>query len=142
VSTVSWTIPGDVDGPKTVWVRYRDGAWNASEPLSATVILDQAPPPAPTNLRKQSCEKSGSNRKVTLTWDGNAAADANFLGYRLYRSVNDAPYAVLKTVSGQSADDVHGWAENSVRFIVRAYDKAGNESGDSNVVSFTKSSCS
>jgi hypothetical protein len=87
------------------------------------------------------CTISGTNRTVQLTWG--AATDTNLNGYRLYRSVDSGPFVAVSTIGigVQEATNVHKKNLGSVRFIVRAYDKAGNESVDTNTRSFSKNSC-
>lgn len=136
--TVAWTIPSG-DGSKTVYARFRDGAGNTSAALTASVILDQAVPTIPGDLRKVNCSMSGSDRTVSLTW--NSSTDANFQGYRLYRSIDSSAFDPISTTTTLSGGNTHKKNPNSVRFIVRSYDKAGNESGDSNIRTFQKNSC-
>jgi hypothetical protein len=138
-SNVTWTIPTG-DGPKNVYARFHDSQNNTST-RSGVIALDQTRPPTITNLRPVSCALSGSNRTVSLTWDGNATSDANFLGYRVYRSIELATFSALLTTGAQSATDTTSKSYTSVRYLVRAYDKAGNESGDSNVLSYSKNNC-
>jgi type II secretory pathway pseudopilin PulG len=133
----SWTIPAG-DGTKTVYARYKDGVPNTSLPVSASIVLDRTVPSSPANNRKVSCGISGSTRSATLTWD--AAGDTNLQGYRVYRSDNGGSYVLRQTVSGQTASDISSKTDN-VSYVIRAYDKAGNESANSNVRTFTKNSC-
>ncbi len=137
-TTTTWTIPPG-EGTKAVYARFRDGAANTSAITTESLILDQIKPSIPANLRKSACNLHGMNRTVTLTWD--AASDANFLGYRLYRSINSATFQGVATTSTANVSDTTQKSLNSVRYVVRSYDRAGNESGDSNVLSFSKNSC-
>lgn len=137
-STVSWTIPNG-EGTKTVHARFRDYAGNFSSVYTTNVVLDQTPPTIPSNFRVVSCTLSGNDRTVSLAWD--ASTDTNLLGYRLYRSVESASFQAVLTTSSLSASDTERKSHGSVRYMVRAYDKAGTESGDSNVLSFSKNQC-
>lgn len=137
-TTATWTIPTG-DGSKTIFARFKDGNGNTSAAQSSALILDQSKPTKPGNLRKASCSLGGTDRNVTLTWD--AASDTNLLGYRLYRSIDSAPFQSVTTNAGLQASDTTRKNLNSVRYIVRAYDRAGNESEDSNAISFSKNSC-
>lgn len=137
--TVTWTVPAG-DGTKTIQARFRGTDNECSDILTDSVTLDQtSPDPAPANLVASSCTLSGQNRDVTMTWS--SSSDANLLGYRLYRSIDSGPFEAISTVGSTSASDSTAKNHNSVRYMVRAYDKAGNESDDSNTLSFAKNSC-
>jgi hypothetical protein len=138
-ANVTWSILSG-DGTKTIYARFHDSAGNVGV-VSGTIVLDQTKPPTITNLRIVTCTFSGSSRAINFTWDGNATTDANFLGYRLYKSIELASYTQLFTTGSQSASDTDSKSYSSVRYLVRAYDKAGNESLDSNALSFSKNSC-
>lgn len=137
-STVAWSVPAG-DGPKTVYTRFRDGAGNVSPVLRSTVVLDRTPPTVPQALAQASCTLSGSNRIVSLTWS--TSSDANLSGYRLYRSVDSGPFVSVVTTSSASASDTSRKSSDSVRYLVRAYDKAGWESADSTVKTYAKNAC-
>ena len=138
-ANVTWSIPSG-DGTKTVYARFHDSSGNLSV-VSGVIVLDQTKPPTITNLRTVTCTISGSNRIVSLTWDGNATTDTNFLGYRVYKSIELGAYAQLLTTGSQSANDTDSKSYSSVRYVVRAYDRAGNESLDSNALPFSKNNC-
>jgi hypothetical protein len=76
---------------------------------------------------------------VTLTWP--ASSDVHLSGYRLYRSINDGGFESVTTTSTTSAGDTSKKSEASVRYIVKAYDRAGNESADSSQVTYARNSC-
>ncbi|HVE93018.1 MAG TPA: hypothetical protein VNE62_12080 [Actinomycetota bacterium] len=137
-TTVSWTVPGG-DGTKTVWARFVDGAGNRSSVVQGSIVLDQTKPTAPGSLRTASCSISSDTRSVSLTW--NASTDANLSGYRLYVSVNSDPFQFVAPTSSTSITSTSSKSMQSVRYMVRAYDKAGNESPDSSILTFTKNSC-
>jgi hypothetical protein len=137
-STVTWTIPAG-DGSKTIHACFVDGAGNTSADSSAAIVLDQTKPSVPGNLRKSSCSINGNDRTITLTW--NASTDANLLGYRVYKSINQGAFVTLLTTVSQSATDTDSKSYNSLTYRVTAYDKAGNESGVPNDLSFSKNSC-
>lgn len=147
-AVVPWTVP-DGDGSKTITVRFRDAAGNLSATVSKTILLDQTRPTAPTGLTKASpCDRQV--RLVTFTWT--AAADANLVGYRVYRKGIAVPptgqglndYFQIKTVSGLSTSDTHE-KNNDVYFKVTSYDKAGNESvltsSDTDALLYQRNSC-
>ena len=131
-STAVWTIPSG-DGAKTVYARFSDGGTT-----SATIQLDQSRPSVVT-LSTVSCGISGGNRTITVQWT--TSTDTNLLGYRLYKSINSAAFTPLLTTATTNGTDTDSKGYGSLRFMVRAYDKGGNESVDSNVLSFTKNSC-
>lgn len=137
-STASWTIPTG-EGAKTLYAKFRDGADNTSGAYTTTVVLDQTPPTVPDNFHVVSCTLSGNDRTVNLGW--NESSDANLLGYRLYRSIDNAAFTAVLTTANLSASDTERKNYGSVRYLVRAYDKAGTESGDSDVLSFSRNQC-
>jgi hypothetical protein len=141
--TVAWTIPSG-DGPKTVYARFTDGPGNKTV-ASASLVLDTAAPSVPAALAKVSCPAfNGNSRTVTFGWqastDPAVGGGTNLAGYRVYRSVDSGPFTAVTITSALTATntDSKGYG---LRFLVRAYDKAGNESGDSNVISYSKNSC-
>jgi fibronectin type 3 domain-containing protein len=136
--STTWVI-GAGDGSKSVWAKYTDGASNVSTIGPHTIVLDQTKPTVPGTLsRTVSC--SGTNRTTNLAWG--ASTDTNFLGYRIYKSVNGAAYAALATTAGTSYSDVDKKTLDSLSYKVVGYDKAGNESSPTNVISFSKNQCS
>jgi fibronectin type 3 domain-containing protein len=89
-------------------------------------------------IRSVSC--SGTNRTVVLSWG--ASTDSNLRGYRLYRSTDGTTWSVLTTTTALTTSDTHKKSLDSVRFHVVGYDKAGNESAATNIVSLSKNQCS
>jgi hypothetical protein len=74
-------------------------------------------------------------RDVTLAWDANT--DSNLAGYRLYarESAQAYDYSDHEWQGTAIQCTVRGFDEyESYYFVVRAYDRDGNESGDSNEV--------
>ena len=136
--TVTWTIPAG-DGTATVHTVFVDNNGNASPIYQASIILDQTPPTVPGNLREVSCSISSNTRSVTMTWD--ASSDTNLSGYRMYESINDSPFSIVNTTGDTSSTQGSNKTEQSVRYLVRSYDKAGNESPDSEILSYAKNSC-
>lgn len=137
--TVTWTIPAG-DGTKIIYVRTHD-AQNKIGTTSGQIALDQRRPPSATNLVKASCSISGSNRTITMNWGTEPTSDANFLGYRIYKSIENAAFTALLTTGSPTASNTDAKGYSSLRYIVRGYDKAGNESLDSNVLAFTANNC-
>jgi 2,4-dienoyl-CoA reductase-like NADH-dependent reductase (Old Yellow Enzyme family) len=70
--------------------------------------------------------------RVHLRWNP-AVDDLAVYGYEIHRAAGDLPFDHLTTVKGLSCvdDDVEG--NVSYRYLVRAYDLAGNRTPDSNV---------
>ena len=143
-ATVAWAIPAG-DGAKTVYGRLRDANGNTSQIFTAAVFLDASAPTQPGNLRVVTCAVDGIDRTVTLTWDASSDAPGGtpptLHGYRLYRSIDAQPLMPLGTTSQSTITDTDRSEHGSVRYAIRAYDRAGNESGDSNVLSFSTGSC-
>ncbi len=136
--TVSWAL-SDGDGTKSVVLQVADGVNNTATTSEAQIILDSTAPTVPGTLtRTVSC--SGVNRTVDLTWV--ASTDTNLRGYRVYRSTDGVTWAALVTTTSTTASDTHKKSLDSVRFYVVGYDKAGNESAPTNVISLNKNQCS
>lgn len=136
--SLSWAL-GTGDGTKQVSGVVRDGAGNETSLPAQEIILDTQPPTAPDPLtRSASCH--GSTRTVTLSWG--FSSDTNFRGYRVYRSTDGVNWTALTTTTGNSVSDTHSKSLDSTRYKVVGYDKAGNESDATNVVSLSKNQCS
>ncbi len=137
-TTVAWTLPSG-NGLKTISGRARIGAgapWNLA---STAIILDTTAPTTPSTLtRTASC--SGSTRTVVLTWG--ASTDTYLVGYHVYRSTDGVSWVLISSTSGLTTSDAHSKTLTSVRFYVKAYDSAGNESGASPTISLAKNQCS
>jgi hypothetical protein len=56
--------------------------------------------------------------------------------------VNGAAYAALATTAGTSYSDLDKKTLDSLSYKVVGYDKAGNESNPTNVISLSKNQCS
>jgi len=125
------------DGAKTIYVRFRDGANNVSSVYSTTITLDTVVPAAPGTLAKSSCNISSSTRTINMSWGASTPRDTNFSAYRVYQQLNGGAWIAIATPSGTTYNDNPPGTrkQDAVQYKVRAYDKAGNESGDSNVIS-------
>ena len=135
---ISWSL-SDGDGVKTVSGKVRDGVGNERTLSGQSIVLDTLPPTVPGTLsRTVSC--SGRDRTVSLSWG--TASDLYLRGYRVYVSTDGTTWSQLTTASGSTAVDSHKKNLDSVRYRVVAYDKAGNESDPTNVVSLAKNECS
>ena len=135
---VSWALSAG-DGTKEVVVEVQDAQGNSATTSEVEVVLDTTLPSVPGTLnRTVSC--AGANRTVNLTWS--TSTDANFRGYRVYKSTDGTTWSVLTTTTVLAASDTHKKSLDSVRFYVVGYDKAGNESVPTNTVSLSKNQCS
>jgi chitin-binding protein len=104
-----------------------------------SIILDTTKPTTPGTLtRSASC--SGSTRTVHLSWG--AASDTNLVGYRVLRSTDGVTWQIVNSTTGTTATDSNSKTLTSVRFYIKAYDKAGNESNATNTITFSKNQCS
>ena len=138
--TLSWTLPAG-DGPKAICVVVQNSGMRTSRPWGVNVVLDQTAPTVPANFQQPTgqCTIEGNNRVATFTWS--ASADTNLIGYRLYRSLESGAYAAVGQTSAQSLTDSSLKSYSSVRYLVRAYDKAGNQSGETPAISYSKNTC-
>jgi uncharacterized repeat protein (TIGR01451 family) len=119
-SSKSWTLLAG-DGPKTVYVRFRDAAGNWSPSVSATITLDQTPPGAPQGVTASVV----GGAQVRLQWQ--AATDAvGVAGYQVFRGSQ-----LLATTSGTSLTDADVRVGQTYTYTVRAFDHAGNTSDPS-----------
>ena len=136
--SVSWPLaPGD--GTKTVSLQSRDGKGNTGTFSAATIVLDTTHPSTPASLtRTVTC--GGTNRTVNLAWG--ISTDLNFAGYRIYRSTDATTWSALATSSSTSFNDTHKKNLDSVRYYIVGYDRAGNESTATVLVSLSKNHCS
>jgi hypothetical protein len=136
--SVSWTLPSG-DGTKSVHAKATDANGNERTYAAQTVVLDTVSPTVPGTLaRTLSC--TGNDRTVTLAWG--ASTDTNFNGYRIYVSTNSGAWTVLSTTSLVQETTTNLKTLDSVRYYVVGYDKAGNESDATNIVSLSKNQCS
>ena len=136
--SVSWTVPTG-DGTKSIWAKFADGANNSATFGPHSIVLDQTHPTQPGTLtRTVSC--TGTNRTVYLSWG--VSTDTNLLGYRLYKSTNGGSYTAITTTSTLTTSDTDKKSLDSISYKVVGYDKAGNESTPSNVISLSKNKCS
>ena len=133
-STTTWTVGGG-DGTKTISARFRDGAGNTSAVVSETVTLDRAAPASFGGLAPSNC--AAHVRSATFTWGPTNEGSGNFLTYRLFRQVDTSPVTVEAVTAGRSISNTFDPNKKPVKFWVRAYDKAGNASNSSNVITFT-----
>jgi hypothetical protein len=137
-TTLSWALSAG-DGSKTVDVQVSDGADNTALLASQTIVLDTTKPTVPGTLtRTVAC--SGSNRTVTLHWG--ISTDTWLHGYRVYTSTDGVTWTAAGTTSAFTYSDNHRKSLDSVRYQVVAYDRAGNESNATNIVSLAKNQCS
>lgn len=136
--TVSWTIPAG-DGRRRIYAVFKDGNGMVSGTYAVDVILDETKPSVPPNLRKTSVSCTGNIRTLAMAWD--AASDTNFVGYRYYiknGSTYTNPNAPNTNTTSSLTASVQSGRNDVVTYVVRAYDRAGNESLDSNTINLVK----
>ncbi|MGZ6887453.1 MAG: prepilin-type N-terminal cleavage/methylation domain-containing protein [Acidimicrobiia bacterium] len=138
-TTLAWTLTSG-DGTKTISARVRSGSagtpWNLA---SKSIILDTTKPSTPASFsRTLSC--SGSTRTVVLQWT--AASDTYLVGYHVYISTDGTTWSLLASTSGLTATTTNSKTLTSVRYYVKAYDSAGNESNATSIISLAKNQCS
>jgi hypothetical protein len=141
LTTLTWSVPLG-DGLKGICAVLRNpqgGGLGRSRVWGFNLILDQTKPTTPGDFRETACSITTNDRNVTVAW--NTASDLYFSGYRIYRSIEDGPFTLLKTSAALSTTDTTVKTYSSVRYMVRAYDKAGNESLDSAIVSYARNEC-
>jgi hypothetical protein len=136
--TTAWTIAGG-EGDHTISGRARTGIngvpWTLQERL---ITLDTTAPTTPGTLtRTVTC--SGSTRTVNLSWG--TSSDTNLVGYRVYRSTDGVSWQIVTSTTSTSASDAQSKTLTSVRFYVKAYDKAGNGSNATNTITLSKNQC-
>lgn len=135
--SVAWVIPSG-DGSKSVWGKLRDGNGNETTIGPKTVTLDTTKPTVPGTLtRTVAC--AGNDRTVNLSWG--SSTDTNFRGYRIYKQIDGGGWFSLGTVSATSRSDTDKKSYDSLQYYIVGYDKAGNESIATNVVSLAKNQC-
>ena len=103
-----------------------------SEP-SATVQVtpvDKFPPAVPAGL-----QAAASPVSVELAWE--PPGDADFAGYRIYRALPGADFALLAESAVPSYSDRSVERGKTYRYAVSAFDKSGNESARSDEVEAT-----
>ena len=136
-------------GPETLASRYTDtGLINGvsyyyavtavdsagrETPMSRVVKgtpLDLTPPAPPTGLTVLSLDRESG--VAGLAWSTSPEEDIR--GYKVYRSLNEGPWTPITVVGqGQVYTDRTVPAEGRVTYVVTAYDRAGNESLQSNI---------
>ena len=92
--------------------------------------LDLTPPAPPTGLTVLSLDRESG--VAGLAWSTSPEEDIR--GYKVYRSLNEGPWTPITVVGqGQVYTDRTVPAEGRVTYVVTAYDRAGNESLQSNI---------
>ncbi|MFA5785532.1 MAG: hypothetical protein WDA71_00865 [Actinomycetota bacterium] len=117
--SVIYTLSGS-DGQKTVYARYRDGAWRESGIVQASIVLDRQAPTAPGSL-------NWNKQSKTLAWS--ASSDTYLSGYRVYRrasGITDWGSPIGSNPSTATSYYDAGAGSGYYDFMVEAYDKAGN----------------
>jgi hypothetical protein len=133
-SSPTWTVPTG-DGVKTIFARFRDGTGNTSGIISGAITLDQTVPTSFTGLAPSNCD--ADIRSATFNWSPTNEGSSNFLTYRLFRQIDTNTATVEAVTATRSVSNMFDKNKKPVKFWVKAYDKAGNASGSSNVITFT-----
>ena len=127
-ASAPYTLPSG-DGPKTVFVEFRNGAGAVSAPASHSITLDTTAPaitkaPVPT-LRIGHLGSTGA--PVAISWAGTDAT-SGIKSYNLMESVDGGAFSLVAspTTATVTKNLIPG---HSYKFEVRAIDKAGNISG-------------
>jgi hypothetical protein len=128
-AAVPYTFAFTADGPKTVYVWYKDAAGNVSAMTSASMILDRT---APVNGSLSATPGLG---RVTLSWanfsDSGSGLD-NTLPYTLVYSAAGTPAScssgggVSTLYAGANATFTHNTTSGPLYYRVCATDKVGN----------------
>ena len=140
---LSWALTGG-DGLKTVYGNVKDGAANSAAFPLQHVVLDTTKPTKPASIsRTVVCNGSTQTgtRTVTLAWT--VSVDTNFVGYRVYRSTDGTTWQQLAITTSLGISDTlnRKSGNSSTRYYVVGYDKAGNESNASNIISLANNTC-
>lgn len=137
--TVAWTLSGG-EGDHLISGRARNGVAGAPWILAGrSIILDTTRPTTPGTLtRTVNCSKS--SRTVNLGWG--SSSDTNLVGYRVYRSTDGTTWQTVASTTGTATSNTHSKSLATVRFYIKAYDRAGNESNATNTISLSKNQCS
>jgi fibronectin type 3 domain-containing protein len=109
---------------------HKEAESDQSEEASETPI-DRFPPAAPAGLRASAAAGS-----IELSWDRNPEPD--LAGYRVYRAVLGGAFEKIAELSQvPSYSDRAVESGKQYRYVIRAFDKSANESGQSAVVEAT-----
>jgi hypothetical protein len=122
----AWTLPS-TNGTHTVWVKWRDGAGNWSDPVSDTIVLDTLAPTATTPTKALILGSTLSASKPTLrfAWAGSDAGSG--IGhYEFALSTDGGAYATMSSALTSPTLSRALAPGHSYRARVRARDVAGN----------------
>lgn len=100
------------------------------------VLLDDTAPSTPANLASTLL---GSGLAADLTWDA-STDNVGVTGYRLYREISGAGYALIDSPSSTTYSDAGLTPSTTYNWKVSAVDAAGNESAQSTLTSKTTGS--
>ena len=116
----------DVDGPHTVYAKYRDRAGNWSPVVSRVTVLDRQTPVVSDTQQTPAAGGSlvSTGLPVKLSWTGSDPG-SGLDHYELQRSTDGGPWStVAKTTSTTYTVGVA--SSHTYRFRARALDRAGN----------------
>jgi hypothetical protein len=110
---------------------HKEAESDPSDPSEPAIPKDEFAPAAPTGLRASPAAGS-----VELSWDRNLEPD--LAGYRLYRAVPGGKFEKIADLSQvPSYSDRAVESGKQYRYVVTAFDKSANESGQSAVAEAT-----
>jgi subtilisin family serine protease len=120
-----WVLAAGPGGPRTVYLRLRDGAGNESVPVRASILYDVVAPQAGALLAE------GGDRAVSLSWNGFSDAVSGVAGYTLVASTaGPPPSCAVGTLlhAGAGTSYLHRGLEAGTTWFYRlcATDRAGN----------------
>jgi hypothetical protein len=124
--SIAWTLTAGADGPRTVYVRWRDAAGNWSAVESDTINLDTSDPTPPTGGGNPTHAFFGAGAlgiPIRVSWTAASDPDTGIDHYELYWSVNGATYQKLADVPASTSPGhsiVLSTSSKTYKFAVRA----------------------
>ncbi|MDD2482776.1 MAG: fibronectin type III domain-containing protein [Candidatus Shapirobacteria bacterium] len=134
VSSIGFTLASG-DGSKRIYVKFKDYFGNETESYSDVIQLDTTSPNKPTSLLLQDVSNASiSEYKLFLNWAKNNEAD--WMGYKIYRSTNGTDYDWQQTINNVNTNyslDIGVTNGSNYFYKVTAIDDLNNESIGSTV---------
>lgn len=126
--SMSWTLAGGGDGPRTVYVRWRDAAGTWSSVESDTINLNTTDPTPPTTPGVPTHAFFGQGAlgiPIRVTWTASQEDESQIAKYELYWSVNGALFSKVAEPTTNSHSLVLSTSSKTYRFAVRAVNDLG-----------------
>ncbi len=127
-----------LEGPRTVYARFKDAAGNASSAVSAQVTLDQTPPPAPTldvhapppnDQVKLLSGVATSVKDLVAAWNEPSDNLSGIAGYRLdFTPQSEPDFSVIPVTTERTYAAATQSSSRVLYLHVVAVDQAGNVS--------------